>query len=263
VATTTIDYFTSQLATIDRAIGETIDRDVELRRRRDLLLSVIGVGEMLAALLLTECPSQGFCGEVVRSSPMRAQSEPSPLRHVNRPSDAHLQDWQCHSTFVALHAGNVRHALQLRGRGSRGPPQKRGPPQAQADRGGGDAQALGNKLSKTSDQERFQVNLNAINRRHYLVGAIIGCVALHRWQVANRCVPNCCVAPKTSYSLQLRLSQTKLVYGEHALAEATLYVAGFPNIPIDAVNLCIYNNVEHALLCPLHVRWQRARHACL
>src|ERR1700729_4205054 len=49
VATTTLDYFTSQLATIDRAIGETIDQDVGLRSRRELLLSVIGVGETLAA----------------------------------------------------------------------------------------------------------------------------------------------------------------------------------------------------------------------
>ena len=68
VATTTIDYFTSQLATIDRAIGETIDQDVELRSRRDLLLSVIGVGETLAALLLTEMPEPAVLrrsGEIV------------------------------------------------------------------------------------------------------------------------------------------------------------------------------------------------------
>lgn len=68
VATTTIDYFTSQLATIDRAIGETIDQNVELRSRRDLLLSVIGVGETLAALLLTEMPEPAVLrrsGEIV------------------------------------------------------------------------------------------------------------------------------------------------------------------------------------------------------
>jgi transposase len=68
VATTTIDYFTSQLATIDRAIGETIDQDVELRSRRELLLSVIGVGETLAALLLTEMPEPAVLrrsGEIV------------------------------------------------------------------------------------------------------------------------------------------------------------------------------------------------------
>jgi transposase len=68
VATATIDYFTSQLETIDRAIGETIDQDCELRSRRDLLLSVIGVGETLAALLLTEMPEPGvLCrsGEMV------------------------------------------------------------------------------------------------------------------------------------------------------------------------------------------------------
>jgi len=68
VATTTIDYFTNQLETIDRAIGETIDQDCELRRRRDLLSSVIGVGETLAALLLTEMPEPGVLrrsGEIV------------------------------------------------------------------------------------------------------------------------------------------------------------------------------------------------------
>jgi transposase len=68
VATTTIDYFTSQLATIDRAIDETIDQNVELRSRRELLLSVIGVGETLAALLLTEMPEPAVLrrsGEIV------------------------------------------------------------------------------------------------------------------------------------------------------------------------------------------------------
>ena len=37
-------------------LRETIDQDVELRGRRDLLLSVIGVGETLAASLLAEMP---------------------------------------------------------------------------------------------------------------------------------------------------------------------------------------------------------------
>jgi transposase len=50
--------------TIDRAIGETIDQDAALRGRRDLLLSVSGVGETLAALLLVEMPSP----EVLRRS---------------------------------------------------------------------------------------------------------------------------------------------------------------------------------------------------
>lgn len=68
LAAATIEHFTSQLEVIDRAIGETIDQDAELRHRRDLLLSVIGVGETLAASLLVELPEPGVLrrsGEVV------------------------------------------------------------------------------------------------------------------------------------------------------------------------------------------------------
>ena len=64
LAAMTIEHFTHQLETIDRAIGETIDQDAALRGRRDLLLSVSGVGETLAALLLVEMPSP----EVLRRS---------------------------------------------------------------------------------------------------------------------------------------------------------------------------------------------------
>ena len=59
MAAATIEHFTSQLEAIDRAIGETIDQDAELRGRRELLLSVIGVGETLAALLMAEMPEIG------------------------------------------------------------------------------------------------------------------------------------------------------------------------------------------------------------
>ena len=68
LAAATIEHFTSQLEVIDRAIGETIDRDAELRHRRNLLLSVIGVGETLAASLLVEIPEPGVLrrsGEIV------------------------------------------------------------------------------------------------------------------------------------------------------------------------------------------------------
>ena len=68
LAAATIEHFTAQLKAIDKAIKETIDQDVELRGRRDLLLSVVGVGETLAALLLTEMPEPGVLrrsGEVV------------------------------------------------------------------------------------------------------------------------------------------------------------------------------------------------------
>jgi transposase len=68
LAVATIEHFTCQLEAIDQAIDETIDQDSELRRRRDLLLSVIGVGETLAASLLAEMPEPGVLrqsGELV------------------------------------------------------------------------------------------------------------------------------------------------------------------------------------------------------
>lgn len=59
LAAMTIDHFTTQLEAIDHAIGETIDQDTELRSRRDLLLSITGVGETLAGLLLAKMPEPG------------------------------------------------------------------------------------------------------------------------------------------------------------------------------------------------------------
>ena len=68
LAAATIEHFTTQLEAIDKAIAETIDQDAELRGRRDLLLSVVGVGETLAASLLAEMPEPGVLrrsGEIV------------------------------------------------------------------------------------------------------------------------------------------------------------------------------------------------------
>jgi transposase len=68
LAAVTIEHFTAQLEAIDKAIAEAIDQDAELRRRRDLLLSVVGVGETPAASLLTEMPEPGVLrrsGEIV------------------------------------------------------------------------------------------------------------------------------------------------------------------------------------------------------
>jgi transposase len=75
LAAATIEHFTRQLEAVDQAIGETIDQDVTLRRRRDLLLSVIGVGETLAASLLAEMPELGCFAGVVRWSPMRDSTQ--------------------------------------------------------------------------------------------------------------------------------------------------------------------------------------------
>jgi transposase len=56
LAQTTIRHFTLQVEAVDRAIAETIDGDDDLRGRRDLLLSIDGVGETLAAVILAEMP---------------------------------------------------------------------------------------------------------------------------------------------------------------------------------------------------------------
>jgi hypothetical protein len=50
LADVTISHFTSQLSAVDEAITQTIDNDSVLRRKRDLLLSISGVGETLAGV---------------------------------------------------------------------------------------------------------------------------------------------------------------------------------------------------------------------
>ena len=56
LADATISHFTSQLGVVDEAIANTIDNDPELRSKRDLLLSISGVGEILAGVVLAELP---------------------------------------------------------------------------------------------------------------------------------------------------------------------------------------------------------------
>lgn len=56
LADVTISHFTSQLSAVDEAITQTIDDDSVLRRKRDLLLSISGVGETLAGVVLAELP---------------------------------------------------------------------------------------------------------------------------------------------------------------------------------------------------------------
>ncbi len=78
LAAATTDRFSIQLEAIDKAIGETIDGDAELRGRRDLLLSVVGVGEALAALLLAEMPEPGV---LRRSGELVAYAGLNPSHH--------------------------------------------------------------------------------------------------------------------------------------------------------------------------------------
>lgn len=64
LAQATIAHFETQIAAVNRAIAETIDGDDDLRGKRDLLLSVDGVGATLAAVILAELPGP----EVISSS---------------------------------------------------------------------------------------------------------------------------------------------------------------------------------------------------
>jgi transposase len=88
LAAATIDHFSIQLEAVDKAISETIDGDAELRGRRDLLLSVVGVGETLAALLLAEMPEPGV---LRRSGELVAYAGLNPSHHrsgtsIDRPT---------------------------------------------------------------------------------------------------------------------------------------------------------------------------------
>ena len=78
LAAATIEHFTAQIEAVDKAIRETIDQDDELRGKCHLLLSVVGVGETLAASLLAEMPAP----EVLRrSGEMVAYAGLNPCHH--------------------------------------------------------------------------------------------------------------------------------------------------------------------------------------
>jgi transposase len=64
LADVTISHFASQLEAVDEAIAQTTDDDRDLRGQRDLLLSISGVGETLAGVVLAELPGP----TVLRSS---------------------------------------------------------------------------------------------------------------------------------------------------------------------------------------------------
>jgi transposase len=56
LAAATIAHFEAQMKAVDQAIAALIDDDDDLRRKQDLLLSIDGVGETLAAIVLAELP---------------------------------------------------------------------------------------------------------------------------------------------------------------------------------------------------------------
>jgi transposase len=88
LAEATIAHFETQIAAVDRAIAATIDGDDDLRGKRDLLLSIDGVGQTLAALVLAELPDPDVLG---RSSAAVAYAGLNPRQFqsgtsVNRPT---------------------------------------------------------------------------------------------------------------------------------------------------------------------------------
>ena len=68
LADATILHFTSQIGAVDKAIALAIENDSDLRSKRDLLLSISGVGDTLAGVMLAELPGPDVLhssGEVV------------------------------------------------------------------------------------------------------------------------------------------------------------------------------------------------------
>ena len=87
LAATTIQHFTAQLEAVDQAIAETIDNDVELSAKRDLLVSINGVGKALAGIVLAELPGPDILGS---SAAVAGYAGLNPQQHqsgisVNRP----------------------------------------------------------------------------------------------------------------------------------------------------------------------------------
>jgi integrase len=60
--------FTSQLGAVDEAIAQTIDNDSSLRRKRDLLLSISGVGETLAGVAQERARTEADVGQTIEAT---------------------------------------------------------------------------------------------------------------------------------------------------------------------------------------------------
>jgi transposase len=88
LARATFAHFEAQIVAVNAAIKETIDGDDDLRRKRELLLSINGVGEILVAAILTELPEPGVISDSGQAvayaglNPRRFQSGTS----VNQPT---------------------------------------------------------------------------------------------------------------------------------------------------------------------------------
>ena len=101
LADATISHFTSQLGAVDKAIALTIDNDSDLRSKRDLLLSISGVGDTLAGVVLAELPGP----DVLRSSgEVIAYAGLNPRQHQSGTSvDRATRISRLATPFFALH----------------------------------------------------------------------------------------------------------------------------------------------------------------
>src|SRR3954465_11889867 len=88
LAKATIQHLTSQLEAVDQAIAETIDNDRELCAKRTLLVSISGVGETLAGIVLAELPGPevlGSSGAAAAYAGLNPRQHPSGTS-LNRPA---------------------------------------------------------------------------------------------------------------------------------------------------------------------------------
>ena len=154
LAKTTIQHFTSQLEAVDQAIAETIDNDVELSAKRDLLVSVNGVGEALAGIVLAELPGPDILGS---GAAVTAYAGLNPQQHqsgnLGQPARAGSPKLVCRDPHSLVHAGFVGDALQPSGRCFGRSAQGSGPPQGKADCDRCHAQASGALLRRAEDRQ--------------------------------------------------------------------------------------------------------------
>ena len=88
LAHATIAHFAAQIEAVEKAIAETIEGDDDLRRKHALLVSIDGVGDTLAAVILAELPDRDVIGSSAQAvayaglNPRQYQSGTS----INRPT---------------------------------------------------------------------------------------------------------------------------------------------------------------------------------
>jgi transposase len=88
LAQATIAHFAAQIAAVEQAIAQTIQDDDELRRKHALLVSIDGVGDTLAAVILAELPDPDVVANTSQAvayaglNPRQYQSGTS----INRPT---------------------------------------------------------------------------------------------------------------------------------------------------------------------------------